>query len=106
MEVHPFNQKCPQTGNRYVKRFSDFNPNPKKSPVDAWLAGRQQESKKVFSFKHPEEVRRTFGFVKPGLVDFEEMKRRLRSVWQNFRNDEFLEGWQVIEQLFQKEERS
>ncbi|MGQ9561844.1 MAG: type III-B CRISPR module RAMP protein Cmr1 [Candidatus Oleimicrobiaceae bacterium] len=48
--------------------------------VDRWLAGRQQESKKVFSFKDPP---RTFGFVKPGLIDFNAMRGRLNGVWQN-----------------------
>jgi CRISPR-associated protein Cmr1 len=52
--------------------------------IDAWLAGRQQESKKVFSFKEPP---RTFGFVNPGLqdsnqrpLDFNEIRRRLKQV--------------------------
>ncbi len=69
--------------------------------INRWLAGRQQESKKVFSFKHPEEGSRTFGFVKPGLVDFEEMKRRLRRVWSGFQSeDEFQTGQQILGQLF------
>jgi CRISPR-associated protein Cmr1 len=71
--------------------------------ANRWLAGRQQESKKVFSFKHPEEGGRTFGFVKPGLVDFEEMKRRLSDVWED--SFEFQEGEQILVQLFQQEGR-
>jgi len=74
------------------------------TPVNRWLAGSQQKSKKVFGFKEPEEARRTFGFVKPGLVDFEEMKRRLEQVWQGFNSDsDFLTGDQVLKQLFQQE---
>jgi len=69
--------------------------------VDRWLAGRQQESKKVFSFKHPEEGGRTFGFVKPGLVGFDEMKRRLRQVWPNFQDGDFKRGNQILKELFQ-----
>ena len=66
-----------------------------------WLAGSQQESKKVFSFKHPAENGRTFGFVKPGLVDFNEIKRRLGQVWSGFNpNSEFVTGQQILNQLF------
>ncbi|HXG23862.1 MAG TPA: hypothetical protein VNJ09_04850, partial [Chthonomonadales bacterium] len=66
-----------------------------------WLAGSQQESKKVFSFKHPAENGRTFGFVKPGVVDFDEIKRRLGQIWINFNpNSEFVTGQQVLNQLF------
>ncbi|GIV64051.1 MAG: hypothetical protein KatS3mg045_1390 [Bellilinea sp.] len=69
--------------------------------ANRWLAGRQQESKKVFSFKHRRENGRTFGFVKPGLVDFDEMKRRLKQVWPNFEPDnEFQTGEQILNELF------
>ncbi len=87
---------------RRVIRWSDLLEDPR-DEVSRWLAGsqRQQESKKVFSFKHPEERDRTFGFVKPGLVDFEEMKRRLGQVWSDFQpDDEFQTGQQILEQLF------
>ncbi len=67
--------------------------------VSCWLAGKQQESKKVFSFRRP-QAGRTFGFVKPGLVDFEEMKKRLRKVWQDLNDAEFLTGEQIIPLLF------
>jgi len=61
-----------------------------------WLAGSQQESKKVFSFKDPA---RTFGFVKPGLIDFNTMKQRLTNAWgQN--GWDFLAGDMIINQLF------
>lgn len=96
-QFHPPGQKCPQT-KRYEKRFSD---DPPTQPIDAWLAGRQQESKKVFSFKHPKEGRRTFGFVKPGLVDFDEMKRRLHRAWDGFQDEEFKTGNQILNELFQ-----
>jgi CRISPR type III-B/RAMP module RAMP protein Cmr1 len=70
---------------------------------DKWLAGRQQESKKVFSFKEPP---RTFGFVNPGLqdsnqrpLDFNEIRRRLKQVWPNFQDSEFLEGQTILKSL-------
>ena len=90
---------------RRVIRWSDLLEDPR-DEVSRWLAGRQQESKKVFSFKHPEEGGRTFGFVKPGLVDFGEIKRRLKSVWGNdFENNTpFQEGHHILVQLFQQEE--
>ncbi len=69
--------------------------------INIWLAGCQQESKKVFSFKHPEEGGRTFGFVKPGLVDFDEMRCRLSDVWGD--DFEFQKGEQILNQLFQQE---
>lgn len=64
--------------------------------IARWLAGSQQESKKVFSFKNPA---RTFGFVKPGLIDFNAVKGRLTNAWgQN--GWDFLTGDKVIDQLF------
>lgn len=71
------------------------------SRVSRWLAGSQQESKKVFSFKHPPEKGRTFGFVKPGTIDYEGMKERLQAVWEDFNPDEeFITGEQIIQKLF------
>jgi len=70
--------------------------------INRWLAGRQQESKKVFSFKQPEEGRRTFGFVKPRLVNFDEIKRRLRQAWPNFQDGDFKRGDQILDELFQQ----
>ena len=71
--------------------------------IARWLAGSQQESKKVFSFKDPA---RTFGFVKPGLIDFNAVKGRLINAWgQN--GWDFLTGDQIINLLFAgKEGRS
>ncbi len=73
---------------------SSFNrilgrPEPKKASTnnDSWLAGSQQISKKVFSFRNPP---RTFGFVNPKLIDFDAMKQRLSQVWQQ-------DGWNFIE---------
>ncbi|MFB3906696.1 MAG: type III-B CRISPR module RAMP protein Cmr1 [Acidobacteriota bacterium] len=97
---------------------SSFNcvierPEPKQQSAqnDSWIAGRrpdrgnhvEAESKKVFSFKDPA---RTFGFVKPGLIDFNTMKRRLTNTWgQN--GWDFLTGDKIIDQLFAgKEDRS
>lgn len=96
-QVHLPGQKCPQT-RRHSKRYSDDNPT---NPIDAWLAGRQQESKKVFSFKHPQEARRTFGFVKPDLMGFDEMKRRLGQAWPNFQDGDFKQSDQILNKLFQ-----
>ncbi len=99
-QVHLPGQRCPQTS-RHERRYSDDDP-----PTQyGWLAGRQQESKKVFSFKHPGEGGRTFGFVKPGLVDFDEIKRRLGQVWPGFQPErEFQIGAQILTKLFEQEE--
>ncbi|HWQ37096.1 MAG TPA: type III-B CRISPR module RAMP protein Cmr1 [Burkholderiales bacterium] len=64
-----------------------------------WLAGRQRESKKVFSFKEPEEARRTFGFVNPPAIGFDDMRQRLRQVWRGFQDSEFLTGDQILQDL-------
>jgi len=103
---------------------SSFNcvigrPEPKQQSGqnDSWIAGRrpdrsnnvEAESKKVLSFKNPA---RTFGFVKPGRTDadtkkeFEEMKKRLDSVW-GLNGWDFLSRDKIIGQLFAgKEDRS
>ncbi len=67
--------------------------------ISKWLAGSQRESKKVFSFKKPA---RTFGFAKPGLVDFDAMKKRLQDVWGED-GWEFLTGEKIIDRLLAKE---
>lgn len=67
--------------------------------VSKWLAGSQQESKKVFSFKNPP---RTFGFVNPDIVNFEQMKKQLKSVWGNENNWKFLEGDDIVNSLIQE----
>ncbi len=69
---------------------------------DSWLAGRRAgrnqspESKKVFSFAEPQDVRRTFGFVKHGPIDFDDMRSRLRQAWRDLQDGEFLEGLRDI----------
>jgi len=72
------------------------------SESSRWLAGSQQESKKVFSFKSPDKGR-TFGFVKPDTVDlnFDRIKERLGQVWSYFDpNKEFMTGEQVLQNIF------
>ncbi len=67
--------------------------------IAKWLAGSQQESKKVFSFKNPP---RTFGFVKPELIDFRKMRERLQDVWGKD-GWELLTGKKIIDRLFAEE---
>jgi len=75
--------------------------------INRWLAGRQQESKKVFSFKHPKEGGRTFGFVKPGTVDFKKIKTRLGNVWTGFNsNNEFKDGRVILDELCRQKDSS
>ncbi len=70
-----------------------------------WLAGGRRESKKIFSFKEPAEARRTFGFVKPGTVSFDQMKDRLRRIWPSLNDTDFAAGTPIIEALFKTETR-
>jgi CRISPR-associated protein Cmr1 len=97
---------------------SSFNrvigrPEPKQQSGqnDSWSAGRRAnrrnnidaESKKVFSFKNPS---RTFGFVKPRLIDFNAVKQHLINAWGENGWD-FLTGDEIIGQPFAgKEDRS
>ena len=67
-----------------------------------WLAGGRGESKKVFSFKNPEEARRTFGFVRPGMISHREMKNRLKEVWEGFKEEEFKAGEEILNELLSK----
>lgn len=84
-------------------------PEPKNQSAqgDSWLAGHRARgqpqpqdpaSKKVFSFKEPDSARRTFGFVMPETVDFEDIKNRLSKAWGD-PNTEFLQGEQILAQL-------
>jgi CRISPR-associated protein Cmr1 len=100
-QVHNPPNKCPKT-KRYPERESEhlFNKNDE---ISKWLAGSQQESKKVFSFKNPA---RTFGFVKPELIDFPTMKDRLQKVWPGLQDSEFREGPTILDELLPKEDRS
>ena len=87
-------------GRQEAKKQGQSLANPD-NERDQWLAGSQGVSKKVFSFK---VLKRTFGFVKPGVIDFEEMKERLEDVWGQ--DDwQFLTGETILEQFFPKEEK-
>ncbi len=61
-----------------------------------WLAGSQKESKKVFSFKNPP---RTFGFVNPDIIDFNQMKKRLEEVWSKENDWKFLTGEDILKEI-------
>ena len=69
-------------------------------PADQWLAGnagKQSESKKIFSFK---DSKRTFGFVKPGVIDFAAMRQRLKkTAWPGLEDQEFVEGPALLRRL-------
>ena len=92
--------------NRVIKRPE---PKQKSNQNDSWLAGYrpnprikiEAESKKVFSFKAPA---RTFGFVKPGLIEFEEMRAHLENLWK-LDDGQILTGDAILEQLFPKGEK-
>jgi CRISPR-associated protein Cmr1 len=83
---------------KHVIRWSDSLAIGK-DEVFRWLAGTRQQSKKVFSFKDPP---RTFGFVKPDLLTVDDMQRRLKGVWQDLKNEEFLTGPTILDRLFSK----
>ena len=86
-------------GRKQKKREGKWLVN-KRDPVAQWLAGNQQISKKVFSFKHPAEGGRTFGFVKPGLIEFADIQTRLSQAWPDFNPDaEFQTGEQILHNL-------
>ncbi|WP_242868908.1 type III-B CRISPR module RAMP protein Cmr1 [Desulfotomaculum copahuensis] len=72
--------------------------NTSDSPA-SWLSGKQQESKKVFSFKNPP---RTFGFVKPGTIKLDEMKKRLEQAWPDIKDEEFIKGDDILPDMFQE----
>lgn len=69
---------------------------PGANGAERWLAGRQAESKRVFSFKNPP---RTFGFVKPDLLTLGDMRKRLKDVWSDLADKEFLTGPTIIDRL-------
>jgi CRISPR-associated protein Cmr1 len=91
-KVHNPPAKCPQT-RKHPRRYSDQNPSPQ---PEKWLAGGRAESKKIFSFKDPP---RTFGFVKPDLLTLDDMQERMRGVWPDLKNEEFLIGPTILERL-------
>jgi CRISPR-associated protein Cmr1 len=90
--VHNPPTRCPQT-RRHPRRYSDQNPSPQ---PEKWLAGGRAESTKIFSFKDPP---RTFGFVKPDLLTLDDMQERMRGVWPDLKNEEFLIGPTILERL-------
>jgi CRISPR-associated protein Cmr1 len=94
--VHDPPQKCPKT-KKQPRRHSDRDPF---DAIGKWLAGSRGVSKKVFSFKEPGNARRTFGFVKPETVDFNEIKRRLKQVWPNLNDTDFRQGREILNSLF------
>jgi len=99
-DIHNPPEKCRKT-NKYPKRWSEQLVD-KNDKITEWLAGSQQESKKVFSFKNPS---RTFGFVKPGLINFDEMKTRLENVLRK-EGWEFIKGDEIMKRIFAgKEDR-
>ncbi len=90
--VHIPPTRCPQT-QRHPRRYSDRNPSAK---PERWLAGGRAESKKVFSFKDPP---RTFGFVNPDLLNLDDMRKRLKSVWPDLKDGEFLRCPTILDHL-------
>ncbi len=135
-EIHDFSWASLQNfwcvKGRYLARqdanTSSFNfvigqPEPKgqSSQGDSWLSGRQPNrqrgSKKVFSFRIPENARRTFGFVQ-NQDGFQEIMEKLEVLrdgngngrkpdpgWNNFDPEkEFIKGEQILNELFQQEE--
>lgn len=65
-----------------------------------WLLGNRGISKKIFSFKNPA---RTFGFVKPGLIEFKDIKERLRKAWRDFSDDDFQDGEKILNTLLSQQ---
>jgi CRISPR-associated protein Cmr1 len=90
--IHNPPTRCPKT-RRHPRRHSDRSPS---AQPERWLAGGRAESKKVFSFKSPP---RTFGFVKPDLLTLDDMRKRLKGVWQDLKNEEFLTGPTIVDRL-------
>jgi CRISPR-associated protein Cmr1 len=93
------------TFNRVIGRPETKRSSPQ---GDSWLAGRrassrqQPESKKVFSVKQPG---RTFGFVKPGVVTLDHIRKRLETVWGSgsVSDDVLLTGSTVLDGLWSRE---
>ena len=98
--VHNPPQRCPKT-RRAPYRFSEQMVD--NSARAKWLAGDRGESKKVFSFKEPADASRTFGFVKPGTVSFDQMKQRLKQAWPDLKDTDFRTGEAILEALFKRE---
>ena len=83
---------------RRVTRWSDLLDS-RGDKTAAWLAGRQSESKKVFSFKQPDAARRTFGFAR-SKEELNQMRQRLKDqAWNKLRNGEFVTGDKILREL-------
>jgi len=98
-KVHEKAKRCPSTG-RFPRRYSADDPS---TDPEKWLAGRQGESKKVFSFENPP---RTFGFVNPRTINHDDMKARLKIVWADMKPDEYRTGDAILEELLKAREAS
>lgn len=85
-------------GRKEAKNEASQLRNPK-DEVSKWLAGYQKESKKVFSFKNPP---RTFGFINPSLINFDQMKKRLVEVWGDENTWSFLKGDEIIDKILEE----
>lgn len=92
--------------NQYTSTFNRVIGRPeeksKSSSGDSWLAGRQGESKKVFSFRAPA---RTFGFVQR-VGDLGVTRETLRAVWSlpAAHSDWFVCGDALLGRLFAAKE--
>lgn len=95
--VHDRLNRCPQA-RRPLQRYSERLV--ASAQLEQWLAGQQQKSKKVFSFKEPP---RTFGFVNPDVISVEQMKKRLEEVWSNL-GDDVMTGDVVLSRLMSEHE--
>jgi CRISPR-associated protein Cmr1 len=81
-----------------VTRWSDLLEN-NTDEASRWLAGGRGESKKVFSVKEPA---RTFGFINPGVVKLEDIRKRLEAAWgsESVSDDVLWTGGRVLDALF------
>lgn len=85
--------------------FSSFNTVLKEFK---WLAGKQQESKRIFSFKNPPRI---FGFVNPSepvKLTHEAMRKELKNkAWSRLTDEEYIHGVdKILISLIQQLRRS
>ena len=86
-------------GRRIVRR-SDFLE-IQNDAVSRWLSGGRGESKKVISFRDPA---RTFGFVKPDTISHDAMLERLKVVWDDMEDGEYVQGIDILDKLLESRE--
>jgi len=100
--IKPQKANKEQKGRRVV-RWSDLLVNGN-DDASRWLAGERGESKKVFSFKEPA---RTFGFIKPGAVTLDDIRKRLEAAWGSgsVGGNDLLTGTVIMEKLFRGQEK-